>query len=190
MCGIDGQSGFTFKIWKYYYMAFPDQVETMQIFAKGEPFRDGSSVNVPIVLPPTPYEDGHILIVESATPLTLHQISQREGTIVGRIDCDFSRVPKGWSTIKVNVQCRATIRFEDQDLPCERMLHIAVYEEESSDRRLVGHTRVLMQHPREEEFAMEKKEIPEHMSEKLNFRKVYDVARSKNSSRSSRATLE
>ncbi|RAL10360.1 Hsp70 family protein [Aspergillus homomorphus CBS 101889] len=132
LCGIR-QTRLSFKFWKHYYMVCSNWEELLEMFPKGHSFDDGTCRDWRITLP----RSGEIEIVESAEPLSLKH--------VGKITCDFTRVSGNWQLVTVLVNCRATVRFEDQDFPCERMLHLAVYHGEGLNKRLVAHKRLLMQ---------------------------------------------
>lgn len=65
---------------------------------------------------------------------------------VGTIHCNLTLVPGNWQFLDVVINCRATVRSEERHLPPERMLHFAVHGIVGRKTRLVGHTRVVMQH--------------------------------------------
>lgn len=83
--------------------------------------------------------------MESAQQVDPLERLEEQTTVVGRINCDLSPVPGNWQLLNVLVSYRATVRSEGQHLPPERLLHLAVYEAESKEKQLIGHTRVLMQ---------------------------------------------
>ncbi|RAH45448.1 uncharacterized protein BO95DRAFT_514686 [Aspergillus brunneoviolaceus CBS 621.78] len=144
MCGIRGVARFNFKVWKNYYLAWESQEELATIFNRNCSFNDGCCVEAPIKVSRTPTGDARIVIMASDTPLSLTEIHAGEGNHVGRIDCKSSRLPTNLTPIPLVVECQTTVRFENDHLPPERVLSVAVYHGEGLGKRLVGHTRVLM----------------------------------------------
>ncbi|OJJ76163.1 hypothetical protein ASPBRDRAFT_203827 [Aspergillus brasiliensis CBS 101740] len=135
LCGIFGGSQLSFKFWKNYHLVQgPNQY--FPIFRKGTRCNEDALL-VPMRLTRTGDGKHTITVVKSD--------QQGPYIIVGTIDCNLSLVPGNWQLLDVVINCRVTVRSEEQHLPPERMLHLAVHGIVDEGTRLIGHTRILMQ---------------------------------------------
>ncbi|GLA11489.1 hypothetical protein AnigIFM62618_003785 [Aspergillus niger] len=134
----------SFKFWRFYYLVYANQ-QINTIISKGSPFDNEYSNQINITLPRSTDGAHTIFVMESAQQVDPLERLEEQTTVVGRINCDLSPVPGNWQLLNVLVSYRATVRSEGQHLPPERLLHLAVYEAESKEKQLIGHTRVLMQ---------------------------------------------
>ncbi|PWY76614.1 hypothetical protein BO83DRAFT_415957 [Aspergillus eucalypticola CBS 122712] len=141
--GLTGPQ-LSFKFWRYYYLVYANRQTTM-IVSKGSPYDNEYTNHIKIILPRSTNGSHHILVVESAQQVSQLESLEDQNKVVGRINCDLSQVPGNWQLLNVLVNYRATVRSEGRHLPPERLLHLAVHESESEEKRLIGHTRVLMQ---------------------------------------------
>ncbi|RAH82116.1 hypothetical protein BO86DRAFT_379089 [Aspergillus japonicus CBS 114.51] len=123
------------------YTTCEGQNQLATIFNQNSSFNDGSYKEVFMDVPRTHDGDARIMIIASNTPVSLNQV---DGLVVGTIESKTSRMPTNLTPIPLVVECQATVRFEKDHLPPERVLGLAVYYGEAFDKRLVGHMRVLM----------------------------------------------